>query len=88
MLAVTATAATLKEAQTLAYEGVKSVHFDGMTFRKDIAYRSVHALMRYCPLQLLILPCVTVRSWRLRRMNRPGSRTLRLVCRSMPETSW
>ncbi|KAM0788795.1 Bifunctional purine biosynthetic protein ADE5,7 [Microbotryomycetes sp. NB124-2] len=40
VLAVTATAPTLKQAQALAYEGVKSVHFDGMTFRKDIAYRA------------------------------------------------
>ena len=41
VLAVTASAPTLKEAQTLAYKGVDCVHFDGMTYRKDIAYRSV-----------------------------------------------
>ncbi|KAK4056611.1 Bifunctional purine biosynthetic protein ADE5,7 [Microbotryomycetes sp. JL221] len=40
VLAVTATAATLKQAQALAYQGVKAVHFDGATFRKDIAYRA------------------------------------------------
>ena len=39
VLAVTATAATLKEAQALAYKGVECVHFDGMAYRKDIAYR-------------------------------------------------
>ena len=39
VLAVTATAPTLKEAQTLAYKGVDCVHFDGMTYRKDIGYR-------------------------------------------------
>ncbi|SCV70826.1 BQ2448_3588 [Microbotryum intermedium] len=40
VLAVTATAATLKEAQALAYKGVACVHFEGATFRKDIAYRA------------------------------------------------
>lgn len=39
VLAVTATAPTLKEAQALAYKGVDCVHFEGKTFRKDIAYR-------------------------------------------------
>lgn len=41
VLAVTATASTLKAAQALAYEGVSKVHFEGATFRKDIAYRCV-----------------------------------------------
>ncbi|GAA5872176.1 hypothetical protein JCM1840_006343 [Sporobolomyces johnsonii] len=40
VLAVTATAPTLKEAQALAYKGVDCVHFEGKTFRKDIAYRA------------------------------------------------
>lgn len=40
VLAVTATAATLKEAQALAYKGVDCVHFEGKTFRKDIAYKA------------------------------------------------
>ncbi|BGP15298.1 hypothetical protein JCM10213_002987 [Rhodosporidiobolus nylandii] len=40
VLAVTATAATLKEAQALAYKGVDCVHFEGKTFRRDIAYRA------------------------------------------------
>lgn len=39
VLAVTATAPTLKDAVKLAYEGVGRVHFDGMVYRKDIAYR-------------------------------------------------
>ncbi|GAA5844448.1 hypothetical protein JCM11251_001666 [Rhodosporidiobolus azoricus] len=40
VLAVTATAPTLKEAQALAYKGVDCVHFEGKTFRRDIAYRA------------------------------------------------
>ncbi|GAA5882185.1 hypothetical protein JCM16303_002268 [Sporobolomyces ruberrimus] len=40
VLAVTATAPTLKEAQALAYKGVDCVHFEGKTYRKDIAYRA------------------------------------------------
>ncbi|GAA5985298.1 hypothetical protein JCM11641_005386 [Rhodosporidiobolus odoratus] len=40
VLAVTATASTLKEAQALAYKGVDCVHFEGKTFRRDIAYRA------------------------------------------------
>lgn len=39
VLAVTATAPTLKEAQALAYKGVDCVHFEGKTFRRDIAYK-------------------------------------------------
>lgn len=49
VLAVTATASTLKAAQALAYEGVKCVHFDGMTYRKDIAYRCVSVLASLAP---------------------------------------
>lgn len=41
VMAVTGTASTLAGAQALAYEGVKCVHFDGMTYRKDIGYRFV-----------------------------------------------
>lgn len=41
VLAVTATAPTLKEAQALAYKGVDCVHFEGKTFRRDIAYKYV-----------------------------------------------
>ncbi|BGP39265.1 Bifunctional purine biosynthetic protein ade1 [Rhodotorula kratochvilovae] len=40
VLAVTATAPTLKEAQALAYKGVDCVHFEGKTFRRDIAYKA------------------------------------------------
>lgn len=43
-MAVTGTGSTLAGAQALAYEGVKCVHFDGMTYRKDIGYRSVSPL--------------------------------------------
>ena len=39
VLAVSATAKTLEEAVAKAYEGVGMVRFEGMHFRKDIAYR-------------------------------------------------
>ena len=41
VIASTATADTLEEAVTKAYEGVKCIHFDGMQFRKDIAGRAL-----------------------------------------------
>ena len=37
VLTVTATAATLRAARTLAYKAVAQIHFDGMQFRTDIA---------------------------------------------------
>ena len=40
VLAVTATASTLLDAQKLAYEGVKAISFEGATFRRDIAYKA------------------------------------------------
>lgn len=40
VLAVTATGATLELAVKLAYEGVKCVEFEGMTYRTDIGYRA------------------------------------------------
>lgn len=39
VMAVSATADTLKEAVELAYEGVSMVHFEGMFYRRDIARR-------------------------------------------------
>ena len=41
VIASTATADTLEEAVTKAYEGVKCIHFEGMQFRKDIAGRAL-----------------------------------------------
>lgn len=40
VIAATSTAATLKAAVAQAYEGMKTIHFDGMHFRKDIAHRA------------------------------------------------
>ena len=40
VIASTATGPTLKQAVDRAYEGVKSIHFEGMQFRKDIAARA------------------------------------------------
>ena len=39
VLGVTATGKNLREAVDLAYEGVKSVKWKGMQYRKDIAHR-------------------------------------------------
>lgn len=39
VLAVTGTGATLKEAVDNAYTGVRSVFFEGMHYRRDIAKR-------------------------------------------------
>lgn len=41
VIAATATGSTLKEAVDKAYEGVAGIHFDGMQYRKDIAYRAL-----------------------------------------------
>jgi phosphoribosylamine--glycine ligase/phosphoribosylformylglycinamidine cyclo-ligase len=41
VIAVCAYAKTLREAVDNAYEGVKQISFEGMTFRKDIAYQFV-----------------------------------------------
>lgn len=40
VIAVAAYGPTLREAVDKAYEGVKAISFEGMTFRKDIAYRA------------------------------------------------
>ena len=39
VLAVSATGATLREAVDKAYAGVKSIEFEGMYYRNDIAHR-------------------------------------------------
>jgi phosphoribosylamine--glycine ligase/phosphoribosylformylglycinamidine cyclo-ligase len=44
VLAVTAYAPSLREAVDLAYAGVEKVHFEGKTFRRDIAYRYARSL--------------------------------------------
>jgi phosphoribosylamine--glycine ligase/phosphoribosylformylglycinamidine cyclo-ligase len=43
VLAVTAIRPTLKEAVDAAYQGMQQVCFDGMQYRKDIAYRALSA---------------------------------------------
>ncbi|BEJ15832.1 hypothetical protein CspHIS471_0504370 [Cutaneotrichosporon sp. HIS471] len=43
VLAVAATAPTVRAAVDLAYEGVKAVEFKGKTIRRDIAYRALTA---------------------------------------------
>ncbi|TVY43581.1 Bifunctional purine biosynthetic protein [Lachnellula occidentalis] len=40
VLAVSATASTLEQAVEDAYQGVSTIKFDGMHYRKDIAYRA------------------------------------------------
>jgi phosphoribosylamine--glycine ligase len=41
VLCVTATAATLREAQNAAYSHIQGIQFDGMQYRNDIGYRAV-----------------------------------------------
>lgn len=43
VLAVCASAATLRQAVDLAYSGVDLIDFEGKTFRRDIAYRALAA---------------------------------------------
>ncbi|KAI0095028.1 aminoimidazole ribonucleotide synthetase [Irpex rosettiformis] len=43
VLAVSAYAGTLQEALNAAYAGVDQVHFEGKTFRRDIAHRALKA---------------------------------------------
>ena len=40
VIAATATASTLEEAVSKSYEGIATIHFDGMFYRKDIAHRA------------------------------------------------
>ena len=40
VIAATATASTLEEAVKKSYEGISTVHFEGMFYRKDIAHRA------------------------------------------------
>ena len=41
VIASTATGSSLKEAVAKTYEGVKSIEFEGMQYRKDIAARAL-----------------------------------------------
>ena len=41
VLCVTAMGGTLKQAQQLAYETARTIHFDGMQFRRDIGHRAI-----------------------------------------------
>ncbi len=41
VIAATATASTLEEAVAKAYQGVKTIHFEGMHYRTDIAHRAL-----------------------------------------------
>lgn len=40
VIAATATASTLEEAVKKSYEGISTIHFEGMFYRKDIAHRA------------------------------------------------
>jgi phosphoribosylamine-glycine ligase len=41
VIAATASAETLESAIQQAYEGVETIHFDGMQYRKDIGFRAL-----------------------------------------------
>lgn len=72
VLGVNAVAATLEEAAALAYKGVEAIDFEGMIYRKDIAYR--------CALtpQSQQRKHVTVRAERSKRARPPVNRLNRL----------
>jgi phosphoribosylamine--glycine ligase / phosphoribosylformylglycinamidine cyclo-ligase len=41
VIAATATASSLEEAVSRAYQGIKTIHFEGMHYRTDIAHRAL-----------------------------------------------
>ena len=41
MLCVTALGDSVSAAQQQAYQGVKAIHWDGVEFRRDIAFRAI-----------------------------------------------
>ncbi|MBP8894946.1 MAG: phosphoribosylamine--glycine ligase [Ottowia sp.] len=43
VLCVTALADSVRQAQTKAYDAARSIHFDGMQYRRDIGHRAVKA---------------------------------------------
>ena len=43
MLCVTALADSVRQAQTKAYDAARTIHFDGMQYRRDIGHRAVKA---------------------------------------------
>jgi phosphoribosylamine--glycine ligase / phosphoribosylformylglycinamidine cyclo-ligase len=47
VIAATATASTLEDAVKQAYEGMNTIHFDGMHYRKDIAHRYLKVPIPY-----------------------------------------
>ncbi len=47
VLGVTAWAENLAESVKSAYDGVNQIHFDGMQYRKDIAYRALSSTDRF-----------------------------------------
>ena len=42
VLGVTARAATVRQAVEKAYQGVSLIHWDGVEYRRDIAYRALN----------------------------------------------
>lgn len=44
MIAVTAYADELEDAMNKAYDGIRSINFDGMHYRNDIAARALERL--------------------------------------------
>ena len=41
VLCVTALGETVRAAQSLAYQTLQGIHFDGMQFRRDIGHRAL-----------------------------------------------
>ena len=43
VLCVTALADSVRQAQTKAYDAARTIHFDGMQYRRDIGHRAFKA---------------------------------------------
>ncbi len=56
VLAVCASASTLREAVALAYSGAEKVDFKGKTYRRDIAYRALSSQDTTASLELPVQP--------------------------------
>ncbi|UPK89142.1 hypothetical protein LCI18_000077 [Fusarium solani-melongenae] len=76
---------TLQEAVEAAYEGTRSVHFEGMFSRKDIASRSVLTIYNNRELLVILTTCVFLDVYGLDLLKReviapPGQDVCRLSC--------
>lgn len=76
VIAVTAHATTLQEALDLVYKGVDQVHFEGKTYRRDIAHRCVMKIL-YHLLSLRSFQCFICGQTAVSRFDICSSRCIR-----------